>query len=286
MKNKVYITDLDGTLLRSDQRLSSYTTEVISSALEQDMVVTFATARGYISALSVVSDITWRYPSILYNGALIYDGLTRSVIDGYWLERDISNEIIHVGRKYGITPYYFSLDVDHQERVLHESLQREGEKAFFHSRPHDPRFMEVKFLNCPPDYRTLALTYIGLHEELEPIRHEVTELFGDVIHAHMMPDYYIPSHYFLEFSHAKANKRDGLQLWSSHMGIDLENTVVFGDHINDVGLFEAGGTRIAVRNAHESIQRLADHIIDSNELDGVARYIQQQMEMSITETIL
>ncbi|MGE7056140.1 HAD family hydrolase, partial [Paenibacillus glucanolyticus] len=79
---------------------------------------------------------------------------------------------------------------------------------------------------------------------------------------------------------------DGLQLWSSHMGIDLENTVVFGDHINDVGLFEAGGTRIAVRNAHESIQRLADHIIDSNELDGVARYIQQQMEMSITETIL
>ena len=38
------------------------------------------------------------------------------------------------------------------------------------------------------------------------------------------------------------------------MGIDLENTVVFGDHINDVGLFEAGGTRIAVRNAHERIR--------------------------------
>ena len=64
------------------------------------------------------------------------------------------------------------------------------------------------------------------------------------------------------------------------MGIDLENTVVFGDHINDVGLFEAGGTRIAVRNAHERIRRLADHIIDSNELDGVAHYIRQQMEQS------
>lgn len=285
MKKKAYITDLDGTLLRSDQTLSPFTTNVITNALEQDALITFATARGYISAQSVVSDIPWKYPVILYNGALIYDSLTHSVIDGHWLERDISNEIIDVGRRHHITPFYFSLDADHRERVLHELLRREGETSFYHSRLHDPRFMEVKFLDCPSDYRTLALTYIGLFEELEPIRREAAELFGDVIHAHMMPDYYIPNHYFLEFSHAKANKRGGLQLWSSHMGIELENTVVFGDHINDEGLFEAGGTRIAVRNAHESIQRLADHIIDSNELDGVARYIQQQMEIAVTETV-
>lgn len=286
MKKRAYITDLDGTLLRSDQTLSPFTRDVIANALEQDVVVTFATARGYISAQSVVSDISWKYPLILYNGALIYDGVNQTVIDGSWLEREISNEIIDVGRKFGITPYYFSLDVDHRERVMHEALRREGEKAFYHSRPHDPRFMEVKTLNCPPDYRTLALTYIGLFEELEPIRCEVMELFGDVIHAHMMPDYYIHNHFFLEFSHAKANKRDGLQLWSSQMGIDLESTVVFGDHINDVGLFEAGGTRIAVRNAHERIRQLADHIIDSNELDGVAHYIQQQMELSGENTII
>ncbi|MCI1778309.1 MAG: Cof-type HAD-IIB family hydrolase [Paenibacillus lautus] len=286
MKKRAYITDLDGTLLRSDQSLSPYTMNVITDALERDFIVTFATARGYISAKSVVSDISWKYPVILYNGALIYDWLNQTVVDGYWLERDISNEIIGVGRKHGITPFYFSLDKDQRERVLHETLRREGEMSFYAGRPHDPRFLEVNNLNCPPDYRTLALTYIGLHEELEPIRQEVTTLYGDVIHAHMMPDYYIRNHYFLEFSHAKANKRDGLQLWSAHMGIDLENTVVFGDHINDVGLFEAGGTRIAVRNAHETIQQLADHIIDSNELDGVAHYIEQQMELAGNNTII
>lgn len=286
MKKRAYITDLDGTLLRSDQTLSPYTMNVVTDALERDLIVTYATARGYISAQSVVSDIPWKYPVILYNGALIYDGSNQTVVDGYWLERDISNEIICVGKKHGITPFYFSLDKDQRERVLHETLRREGEMTFYAGRPHDPRFLEVKNLNCPPDYRTLALTYIGLHEELEPIRQEVTALHGDVIHAHMMPDYYIRNHYFLEFSHAKANKRDGLQLWSAHMGIDLENTVVFGDHINDVGLFEAGGTRIAVRNAHETIQQLADHIIDSNELDGVAHYIEQQMELAGEHTII
>lgn len=286
MKKRAYITDLDGTLLRSDQTLSPYTMNVVTDALERDLIVTFATARGYISAQSVVSDIPWKYPVILYNGALIYDGSNQTVVDGYWLERDISNEIIGIGRKHGITPFYFSLDKDQRERVLHETLRREGEMTFYAGRPHDPRFLEVKNLKCPPDYRTLALTYIGLHEELEPIRQEVTALYGDVIHAHMMPDYYIRNHYFLEFSHAKANKRDGLQLWSAHMGIDLENTVVFGDHINDIGLFEAGGTRIAVRNAHERIRHLADHIVDSNELDGVAHYIEQQMELAGNNTII
>lgn len=285
LKKKAYITDLDGTLLRPDQTLSVFSTNVISDALEQDVIVTFATARGFISAHSVVSGIPWKYPVILYNGALIYDVLNHTVIDGYWLERDISNEIIDIGRKHGITPFYFSLDVDHQERVLHETLRREGEMSFYHSRSSDPRFLEVKDLNCPPDYRTLTLTYIGLFEELEPIRLEVTERFGDVVHAHIMPDYYIPNHYFLEFSHAKGNKREGLRLWASHIGVDLEHTVVFGDHINDVGLFEAGGTRIAVRNAHESIRKLADHIIDSNELDGVAQYIQQQMDLPKESTI-
>lgn len=283
MNHQAFITDLDGTLLRSDQTLSPYTLETIDSALQQDVVVTFATARGYVSAMQVVADIPWKYPLILYNGALIYDGLEGTVIDGYWLDYKISNDIIRIGRKHGLTPFYFSLDTDHRERVLHETLCREGETAFYQSRMNDPRFMEVAALQCPESHRTLALTYIGLLDELEPIRREVNDCFGDVVHAHMMPDYYIRNHYFLEFSHVNGNKGDGLRLWAAHMGIPLRNTVVFGDHLNDLGLFEAGGTRIAVRNAHERIQKLADQVVDSNDADGVANYIRKQLEVIGTE---
>lgn len=280
MHKPAYITDLDGTLLRPDQTLSPFTIDVVTKAIEDETIVTFATARGYFSAMKVVADIPWKHPVILYNGAMIYDGTNRTVIDGYWLDREISNDIIRIGRKFRLTPFYFSLDEAHQERVLHETLRREGETAFYHSRSNDPRFREVPNLECPAGYRTLALTYIGLLDELEPIRQEVNELFGDVVHAHVMPDYYIRNHYFLEFSHANANKRDGLRLWCSHMGIRHEDTVVFGDHLNDLGLFEAGGTRVAVQNAHERIQELADVIVDSNQNDGVARYIRAQIHTS------
>lgn len=107
MHRKAYVTDLDGTLLNSEQKLSAYTVQVITEAMEQGMIISFATARGFISADSVVADIPWRYPVILYNGALIYDSVARRVIDGYWLDPAISGEIITLGRAYGITPFHF-----------------------------------------------------------------------------------------------------------------------------------------------------------------------------------
>ncbi|WP_442600680.1 Cof-type HAD-IIB family hydrolase [Paenibacillus sp. KN14-4R] len=273
MTRKAYVTDLDGTLLRSDQSISDFTTGVINDLLEQDTVITFATARGSISADSVVSRISWKYPVILYNGALIYDWIDKKVIGGYWLDVLTTNVVIEIGSQHGITPLLFCLDKGDKERVLHEKLQRYGETEFVHSRKNDPRFTEVDGLECPPDHRTLALTYIGLKEELEPILNEVMEKLGNQVHLHMMKDYYIDNHYFLEISHPKANKKDGLKLWADHMHIDIQDIVIFGDHLNDLGLFEVGGTKVAVSNAQESILNLADHVIQSNNEDGVATYL-------------
>lgn len=276
MGKRAYITDLDGTLLRSDQTLSGYTIGVLSNALAQDVVVSFATARGYISAHSVVSAIPWKYPLILYNGALLYDGLQHTVIGGYWLENTLTDRIFEIGRAYGIMPFYFSLDADSRERVLHEELKREGETAFFRSRMNDPRFVAVDRLACPVGHRTLAITYIGRLEELKPIEREVAIQLGGQVHSHMMKDYYIADHYFLEFSHPQANKREGLKLWARHMNIQPEDIVAFGDHVNDLGLFEAAGRKIAVRNAQDAIKRLADEIVPSNDEDGVAAYLERE----------
>lgn len=92
MHRMAYVTDLDGTLLNSEQKLSAYTVRVITEAMEQGMIISFATARGFISADIVAADISWKYPLILYNGALIYDSMTHKVIAGYWLDPVISGK--------------------------------------------------------------------------------------------------------------------------------------------------------------------------------------------------
>jgi Cof subfamily protein (haloacid dehalogenase superfamily) len=270
---RIFITDLDGTLLRSDQTLSEYTIKVLNTAVQGDIIISFATARGLISAMHVVSDVAWKYPVILYNGALLYDVMTNKVIDGYWLDSGITNEIINKGKRYGVSPFYFFLDSNDQERVYHEKLTTFGMIEFLKSRTNDPRFCEVKKLESSDDHRTLALTYIGELNVLLPLKEEINKTLGEQINCHIMKDYYIHNQYFLEFSHPFASKNGGLKIWAEHMKVRTKDICIFGDNLNDLGLFEIGGKKVAVSNSHEDILRIADEIIESNNEDGVAKYI-------------
>ncbi|MCD9022560.1 HAD-IIB family hydrolase [Cohnella silvisoli] len=274
---KYFLTDLDGTLLRSDASLSMYTIEVLCEALNNNVVVSYATARSYISSHNIVSVVPWRYPIVLYNGAVIFDPITKNVMGGYWLDRDIANEIIGLGREINLLPFLFALDEEDKERVLHEKLIRAGDLQFYESRPNDPRFLESISLECPESFRTLIITYIGLLEELEPLKANVERRFPAEIHTHFMKDPYIENHYFLEFSHKNANKKEGLRIWSQLMNCAPEEVTVFGDNLNDLGMFELAGTSIAVANAHPKLLDMTSSRIGSNDEDAVADYINRNL---------
>lgn len=274
---KVFVTDLDGTLLRSDQTLSEFTTTVLNRAITDGHIVSFATARGLASAYAVVSNIMWKHPVILYNGALLYDAASQRVIDGYFLDNDLTNELLHRGRGFGVTPFYFLLDDGDNERVYHEKLTSYGMMEFLNNRRNDPRFRVVGKVKSSAGERSLVLTYIGELDVLAPLQTEIKSAYGDNISIHMMKDYYIPNQYFLEFSHPRASKREGLILWAKHMGVDTGDICIFGDHLNDVGLFEVGGKKVAVSSAHEDILSMADLVVESNDEDGVAKFIFSSM---------
>lgn len=273
MENNHFLTDLDGTLLRSDASLSAFTIHVINQALAQGAVISYATARSYISSHKIVSVIPWKYPIVLYNGAMIFDPLSKKVIGGCWLDHITANEIVEIGRTHGLLPFLFALDEEDKERVLHEKLIRTGDLSFYNSRPNDPRFGEMPRLACPDSLRTLIITYIGLLHELEPLKAEIECRFGSQVHIHLMKDAYIANHYFLEFSHSMANKKEGLKQWAELVGRTPGDVTVFGDNLNDLGMFESAGTRVAVSNAHPALIALSTLVAESNDEDGVAKYI-------------
>ena len=65
---KLYISDLDGTLLDNDARLSDFTAEAINKLIMQGMNFTFATARSVYSAKPITSKLNISVPCILMNG--------------------------------------------------------------------------------------------------------------------------------------------------------------------------------------------------------------------------
>ncbi|TXK68934.1 HAD family hydrolase [Paenibacillus sp. N3.4] len=57
-----------------------------------------------------------------------------------------------------------------------------------------------------------------------------------------------------------------------------QEVTVFGDNLNDLGTFNAGVYKVVVANAHPDIRMLPDLIVQSNDEDGVARYIERRLQ--------
>ena len=71
-KDKIlYVSDLDGTLLNTKDRISDYSIETINGLVERGMLFTYATARSLVSASKVAQGLSANIPVIVYNLSLI-----------------------------------------------------------------------------------------------------------------------------------------------------------------------------------------------------------------------
>ncbi len=67
----LFVTDLDGTLLTKEERVSEYSREKLNRMIERGLMFTYATARSYESAQKAVAGLELNIPVVLYNGGLI-----------------------------------------------------------------------------------------------------------------------------------------------------------------------------------------------------------------------
>ena len=73
MGKKLYLTDLDGTLLNRESTVSCRSRDIINSLINSGTMFTYATARSYNSAKIVTDGLSVKLPIIVFNGAFIYD---------------------------------------------------------------------------------------------------------------------------------------------------------------------------------------------------------------------
>ena len=69
----LYVTDLDGTLMRNDQTLSEYTVTTLNRLIDEGFNITYATARSFTSAHKITEDLKIKIPVITRNGTTFAD---------------------------------------------------------------------------------------------------------------------------------------------------------------------------------------------------------------------
>ena len=82
---KLYITDLDGTLLGLKPEVPLLTVDMLNELIDEGINITYATARSIVSARPILKDVNFKLPVITMNGAFITDPVTgENVVTHYF----------------------------------------------------------------------------------------------------------------------------------------------------------------------------------------------------------
>ncbi|MFA9375226.1 MAG: HAD-IIB family hydrolase [Lachnotalea sp.] len=266
----LYVTDLDGTLLNTYDTINKFSRDVINSLVEKDMLFTYATARSLVSASMVTAGLTLNRPVITYNGAFIIHPQTKEILSCVAFSKDETNNVIHALQKCKISPLVYS-HVDDVEQVSWVTTkENDGMKRYLTLRKGDKRLRPLENEEGLMDGKIFYYTCIGTKQELLPIY----EIFSqdERYTCTLQQELYRPE-YWCEIMPRKATKAEAIltlkKLWK------CEKIVSFGDAINDIPMFRISDECYAVENAVDALKNMATGIIESNEQEGVAKWLKE-----------
>ncbi len=272
MKNYLYVSDLDGTLLNSKSEISAYSLGVLNRLIDSGFNFTYATARSLHSASKVTKGLRLSGPVVVYNGACIVDSSNGKVLHASTFTIEEREYIQDLFGKNQLSPLVYSL-VDGIEKVFwYPEKENQAIKAYLRSRGNDPRFNprqahepiftgEIFYYTLIGTDQELRLAYETLKDDSNYLCSYKKELYSDEYWLEIMPK-----------AATKAQAISRLQtIWQ------FEGVVAFGDEINDIEMFKKANRALAVANAVDSLKEFADDTISSNDQDGVARWLEQNV---------
>lgn len=264
----LYVSDLDGTLLGRDEKLSEFTAWALNHLIKRGLKFTYATARSNHSAVRVTEGLTKSLPVIVYNGAFILDGPGGKPLSQVGFTQEQALWVRRESEKLGLWPVVYAF-VDGVERLSWvKGRETPGQAHYLQNRDWDPRLRPVATPDALFDGDAFYVTFMGEKDELAP-------LYGLAIEkpwltATFQQELYRPEHW-LELMPKAATKANAARELKALLGCD--KMVAFGDAINDLPLFEAADVSCAVANAVPTLKDAATEIIESNEEDGVAKWL-------------
>jgi Cof subfamily protein (haloacid dehalogenase superfamily) len=249
MMIRMILTDLDHTLLKQDGSVSGKTLQILTACRAKGIRFAIATARywigaeRYIDLLNPDYEITTDGTLVHSHGQCIYScafsvSETNAIISG------IAEAVpgAEITAACGKTVYWNSDHISESEK-LHKAVYCD------YSSPLDVQ--ANKIVAELPD---------------ESVAREIAARTNCKLQCYRGEKWYA-------FMPAASGKTAAIRALAEISGISPEDTVAFGDDLNDIEMLRFCGTGIAVANAIPELQEAADEITLSNDEDGVAKWL-------------
>jgi len=257
--------DMDGTLLDAKGNIPSHFHEIFQRLDDKNILFTVASGRQYSCLLECFHDVSDRIVFIAENGTFVaYRGTvlyTNPIPMSDVLElceqgsKVPHSAVVVCGRKSA----YILHSTDPDRILFLDEISKYYSKIQFVDSFSDIDDDILKFTIC---------TFAGAEKVALPVFTQFSGRFSMVVSGS----------YWMDIARPDANKGVALACVQKHFGIAKEQTMAFGDFLNDVELLQNAKYSYAMANSHPDLFQHANFQAAANYEDGVLRQISHMLD--------
>ncbi len=272
--SNIFITDLDHTFLRNDLSISEFSKNTWNKMAEY-YTMGIATARTFQKSEQLLQGLQLNAPMVLLDGSLLVDK-NKNIIEAKFINKNMGDDIIAIGESLQLYPFVLALEKESIESEIFV-FPINGNSYQQNLLPRYIKDNNLRQTESPKaQEKNFKIVYMGAKEELEELYDALQKVFKEQLKYILAPEAYMDC-YFLTLLHKDADKAHGLRTLNDHLGLDFKNYTVFGDNLNDLGMFELAHTSVAVANAHKTLKKKATFVSEfTNNEDAVAHYLKTE----------
>ncbi len=267
MKPALVATDVDGTLLDDDEKLSPRTRSVVHAVVDAGAQFVLATGRPPRWVKPIVDQLGFAPMAVCANGAVIYDPSTDRIIAARTLSADALGELAEIATR--VIPGA-GLAVERVGRSAHDAAtpQFVSSPGYEHAWLNpDNTEVSIEDLLSAPAVKLLIRKSGARSADMAAELAKHIGIEGDIT--------YSTNNGLIEIVPLGISKATGIEELARPQGIDAADVVTFGDMPNDVPMLRWAGLGVAMGNAHPEAVEAADEVTVTNAEDGVARVLER-----------
>jgi len=261
MKYRMIVSDMDGTLLRTDCTISKRNADAIRRATDSGIKFVLATGRPIQGVRSYAAMLGLSGPVITYNGAVVVDLDTEEILYEESMNRADAELSLRLGQEYDTTMCIWSkgrLYVNKMNDRADDYMKISG--------------VEPILVTDFSEILDSGITKILWYDTPEMIGRMPDEMAKK---GFISTTFCLSRPYFLEFFSSNVSKAAAVGKVCEINGISNDEVIALGDAPNDLSMLEFAGLGVAMENALDEVKAAVSTVTKSNDDDGVAEVIER-----------
>lgn len=284
---KLIATDMDGTFLNSNNKITKENSEAIEFARNNGVEFLIATGRAYYEALEVIEEANLKTEILTLNGAVNYD-IKGNITKIFPLDVKDSLFIINELKSIGLTCKIYAkncLYTDNMSEYIQAFIDLVEEQGVKPDKKHIVKealarqakghIVEVENIE---DYIDIAdnptIKIIVLNQDKEKLAKA-----KEILEKNPNIEVTSSGANNLEIINKNASKGNALRAICQQKNISLDNVMTLGDNLNDISMIEISKYSVAMKNANPQLKEKAKYLADfDNNNSGVGKMIKKLLK--------